>query len=299
MKYVIHLGVHKTASSLLRQNLSHNLDHLRAQRVFYVNAEMPTPLQRQLKMLRRLRIPDSPSPAMEDFAQLNAAITDHAARAGADTVLISDENRLGPSMGQQLAWNDPNPGFYANAISNLTHAFAGLPLERTTLLIYTRNPDSYLLSVYSDAIREAQTNLTLEGFCRTVNFNAIDFDGLERRLASLHPGITVKSRQYERIKLGPDPYMRTFLRDIGLDPKPFELHATPLTPQLDAIQVEALLHIMAGSGSKRWRFIKKLRNQVLAGAPNPLAPLVLPDWVSDSLRVTAEGRASDSSSHVA
>lgn len=293
MKYVIHLGVHKTASSLLRQNLSDNLDQLRAQRVFYVNAELPVPLQRQLKMLRRLRSPDTASPDLDEFAQLNAAITDHASRADAKTVLISDENRLGPSMGQQLAWHDPNPGFYADAASNLAHAFAGLPLEQTKLLIYTRNPESYLLSVYSDAIREAQTNLTLEGFCRAVNFNAIDFDALERRLSAMHPGLTVKSRQYERIKLGPEPYMRTFLRDIGLDPKPFKLHAAPLNQQLDAIQVEALLHIMAGSQSKRWRMIKKLRDQVLSGAPNLMAPLVLPEWVTDSMRVTAEGRATD------
>lgn len=59
------------------------------------------------------------------------------------------------------------------------------------------------------------------------------------------------------------------------------------------MQVEALLHIMSGSQSKRADMVARLRENVLRGAPNPLAPLVLPQWVTDSMRVTDEGRASD------
>ncbi|MGK7754374.1 MULTISPECIES: hypothetical protein [unclassified Roseovarius] len=295
MKYVIHLGVHRTASLLLQQNLSSNLDQLRAQGVFYVNAEIPKLVQRQIRMIRRRHKPGSTPHAIGNFAEINAAITDAAAQAGAQTVLISDEHRLGPSMTRSLLWNQPHPGFYPQAATNLQHVQAGLPLEQTRLLLYTRNAESYLLSLYSDAIRQNQVAMTLEQFCRSVNFNSINFHALEQELAALHPDLQVKSRQFERIKLGPETYLRSFLRDIGLDPAPFALRPTPPRPQLDAMQVEALLHIMSGTQSRRADMVASLREKVLRGAPNPLAPLVLPAWVTDSMRVTDEGRASDGS----
>ncbi|WP_420558578.1 hypothetical protein [Roseovarius sp.] len=293
MKYVIHLGVHRTAPLLLQQNLSFNREQLRAQRVFYVNAEMPKAVQRQVRMIRRRHKPGSTPQDYGAFAELNAAITSAASRAGAETVLISDENRLGPTMTQSLLWNETNPAFYPQAATNLRYAQAGLPLEDTRLLLYTRNAESYLVSLYSDAIRQNHTTLTLENFCRSVNFNSIDFAALEQTLCALHPGLQVRSRQFERIKLGPETYLRSFLRDIGLDPKPFVLQPAAPRPQLDAMQVEALLHVMSGRQSKRGEMISALRDQVLNGAPNPLAPLVLPAWVTDSMRVTDEGRAID------
>ncbi|MFN3210477.1 MAG: hypothetical protein ACE369_16020 [Roseovarius sp.] len=293
MKFVIHLGVHRTASLLLQQNLSANLGQLRAQRVFYVNAEMPKALQRQVRMIRRRHKPGSVPQGINAFAEVNAAILHAATEAGAETVLISDQNRLGPTMTQSLAWDQVNPGFYPQAVTNLRHAQAGLPLGDTRLLLYTRNAESYLLSLYGEAVRQNQTSLTLEQFCRRVNFNSIDFAALQDDLAGLHPGLQVRPRQFERIKLGPDTYLRSFLRDIGLDPAPFELHTDLPAPQLDAMQVEALLHIMAGRRPARAAMIGKLRQKVLSGAPNPMAPLVLPGWVSDSMRVTDAGRVSD------
>lgn len=293
MKYVIHLGVHRTASMLLQQNLSANLDQLRAQGVFYVNAETPKLLRRQVRMIRRRHKPGSIPNEIGHFEATNTAITRAATEAGAETVLISDEHRLGPSMIQNLMWDEAHPGFYPQAATNLQHAQAGLSLGDTRLLLYTRNAESYLLSLYSDAIRQNQVAMPLEQFCRSVNFNSINFPSLEQELAGLHPDIQVKSRQFERIKLGPETYLRSFLRDIGLDPAPFNLHPAPPQPPLDAMQVEALLHIMSGSQSKRSDMVARLRENVLRGAPNPLAPLVLPQWVTDSMRVSDEGRASD------
>lgn len=293
MKYVIHLGVHRTAPLLLQQNLSANLNQLRAQGVFYVNAETPKFLRRQVRMIRRRHRPGSTPHDIGDFKAINAAITQAATKAGAQTVLISDEHRLGPSMTHSLMWNQSHPSFYPQAATNLQQAQAGLPLEDTRLLLYTRNAESYLLSLYSDAIRQNQVAMTLEQFCRSVNFNSINFPALEQELVGLHPDLQVKSRQFERIKLGPETYLRSFLRDIGLDPAPFTLHPAQPQPQLDAMQVEALLHIMSGSQSKRTDMVARLRENVLRGAPNPLAPLVLPQWVTDSMRVTDEGRTSD------
>ena len=53
MQYIYHLGAHKTASSLLQRNLVENLDEIRAQGVFYVNAELPWAIKRQRNIIRQ------------------------------------------------------------------------------------------------------------------------------------------------------------------------------------------------------------------------------------------------------
>ncbi|SRR6056297_1639856 len=293
MDYVFHLGAHRTASSFLQGNLSDNLSALRAQGIFYVNTEMPGVLARQRRAIRGLCHPARETPPADHLAGLNAAITRKAELAGAHTVLISQVDRLGPPMHQALTWGIDNPGFYPQATSCLRCLTAGLPAERTRLLMFSRNPETYLLSLYSEAIRTAQTNLDLGSFCRAVNFNSIDFTGLQERLQAVNPALDIKMRAFERIKLGAETYLRTFLRDIGADPAEFTCRVGKVRQQLDANQVEALRQISMRGQSKRWRLVKRLRNQVLAHDPDPAYRLDLPVWVRDSLSVTSEARESN------
>ncbi|MCR9147985.1 MAG: hypothetical protein NXH74_12405 [Rhodobacteraceae bacterium] len=295
MDYVYHLGAHRTASTFLQENLSNNLDTLRAQGIFYVNEEMPEALHKQRKTIRALCHPDRQTPPADQLAQLNADITRQAENTGARVVLISEQNRLGPAMHQSLSWKIDNPGFYPQAASCLRYMTAGLPLDRTRILLYSRTPETYLLSLYSEAIRSARINMDLSAFCRAVNFNAIDFQGLQQRLQAVDPRLDIKMRSFERIKLGAESYLRTFLRDTGADPAGFTCHIKRMQQQLDANQVEALRQISMRGQSKRWRLVKRLREQVLAYDPDPAYRLELPGWVRDSLTVTTQAR----DSHVA
>ncbi|WP_135501636.1 hypothetical protein [Roseovarius aestuariivivens] len=292
MQYVFHLGAHKTASGFLQGNLAANLDILRAQGVFYVNEEMPVALQRARKTVNRLYHPARAIPEPDALAAINSKITRRAEAAGATTVLISEPDLLGPSMHQALAWGIDNPGFYTQAPAALRLITSGLPAAHTRLLMFSRRPETYIVSLYSEAIRSAQLNLDLAAFCRAVNFNAIDFASLRDRLQAVDPALDLNMRAFERIKLGAETYLRTFLRDLGADPAAFVLTKTDPRPQLDANQVEALRQISMRGQSERWRLVKKLRDQVLSYAPDPAYPLELPSWVRDSLSVTSEGRRS-------
>lgn len=293
MDYVYHLGAHRTASTFLQENLSGNLDTLRAQGIFYVNEEMPDAVHKQRKAIRALCHPDRQTPPADQLATVNETITRQAEAAGARIVLMSEQNRLGPAMHQALSWRIENPGFYPQATSCLRYMTAGLPLDRTRVLLYSRNPETYLLSLYSEAIRSARINLDLGNFCRAVNFNAIDFQGLRQRLQAVDPRLEIKMRSFERIKLGAESYLRTFLRDTGADPAGFTCYIKRMQQQLDANQVEALRQISMRGQSKRWRLVKRLRDQVLAHDPDPAYRLELPGWVRESLTVTSEARDSN------
>ena len=95
MRIVFHLGVHKTASTLIQRTLAMNAEALRARGVFYVNTEMPFVITRQRYALRKLQTPWRNPPPKDALSNLNAKILRKAERAGAHTVLMSEENRIG------------------------------------------------------------------------------------------------------------------------------------------------------------------------------------------------------------
>lgn len=284
MQYIFHLGVHQTATPYVQQTLTHNLEALRAQGVFYVNAEMPKAVVRHRRVVYRLSHPEKPTPEIEALVGTNQAVANAARTAGARKVLFSNDYGLGPAMHEALAMGLENPAFYARAHTCFRHIVRGFPLRKSRVLIYSRNPETYLASLYSEAIRLGLTNLDIDGFCRAVAFDSVDFDGLRERLSALHTDLNVTMRAYERIRLGAETYMRTFLRDLGVQAHSFVFLPAPAEDTLDAAQVEALRHISMGSQSTRPALVKQLREQVTSHAPNPSDRLSLPDWVSDRLR---------------
>lgn len=281
MQYIYHLGAHKTASSLLQRNLVENLDELRAQGVYYVNAELPRAIKRQRNIIQKLHAPDTEPPGLP--RRLNRRITKAAEQAGARIVLQSDSASLGPAMHEALANGVVHPGFYPQAEQCLHTLTVDRPPEDVRFLLYSRTPETYLTSLYSDMIRQGWSNVDIDTFCQSLDLASLDFDALKTRIEGMRPGFRVISRQYERIKLGADTFISTFMRDIGLDAKYVQPVRPAHVPDLDAAQVEALRHVSFGDTSRNPRHVKRLRNRILKQAPNPADPLTLPDWVPETL----------------
>lgn len=281
MQYIYHLGAHKTASSLLQRNLVENLDELRAQGVFYVNAELPWAIKRQRNIIHEMHAPDAEPPGLP--RRLNRRIAKAAKQAGARIVLQSDSASLGPAMHEALASGVTNPSFYPQAEQCLHALTVDRPPEDVRFLLYSRTPETYLTSLYSEMIREGWSNVDIDTFCQSLDLASLDFDALKTRIEGMRPGFRVISRQYERIKLGADTFISTFMRDIGLDAKYIQPVRPALVPDLDAAQVEALRHVSFGDTSRNPRHVKRLRNRILKQAPNPADPLTLPDWVHEAL----------------
>ncbi|MRU13998.1 hypothetical protein FDP25_00985 [Roseovarius sp. A21] len=285
MQYIYHLGVHKTASSLLQRNLVENLDELRAQGVYYVNAEFPWAIKRQRNIIRQLHAPDGTSPGLP--RRLNRRIANAAEQAGARIVLQSDSASIGPAMHEALANGVAHPGFYPQAEQCLHTLTVDRPPEDVRVLLYSRTPETYLTSLYSEMIREGWSNVDIDTFCQTLDLASLDFDTLKTRIEGMRPEFHVVMRQYERIKLGADTFISTFMRDIGLDAKYIQPVLPPHQPDLDAAQAEALRHVSFGDTSRNPRHVKRLRNRILKQAPNPADPLALPDWVHEALHAPA------------
>lgn len=284
MQYIFHLGVHQTATPYVQDTLTRNLEALRAQGVFYVNAEMPKAVLRHRRVVYRLSHPEKPTPEIEALVDTNHSVADAARAAGAKKVLFSNDYGLGPAMHEALAMGLDDPAFYPRAHTCFRHIVRGFPLRKSRILVYSRNPETYLTSLYSEAIRLGLTNLDIDRFCRAVAFDSVDFDGLRERLSSLHTDLRVTIRAYERIRLGAETYMRTFLRDLGVQAHSFVFCPAPPEDTLDAAQIEALRHISMGSETKRPALVKQLREQVTSHLPNPSNRLALPDWVRERLR---------------
>lgn len=291
MRYVYHLGAHKTASTLIQKNLSANLQVLRDRRVYYVNAEMPNVIRKQRKVLRRARMPGHETPPENALAAVNARIEEAARQAGAGMILLSEENRLGPPMHQELAWGLPKPGFYPAAEACLRYVTHGQALDNTRFVLFSRDPDAFVLSLYSEAVRMAQTTLDIDAFCAAIDLQSVDFAALERRLRGLHPQLEVIQRPFEAIRNGATPFLEQFLGDLGLDPGGFAINTELTRSQLDKNQVDDLLQLArSGKFEGRPMRLRQQQRRILTRGSGGGAPLQLPDWARAQL---APGRLED------
>lgn len=284
MKYVFHLGVHQTSIPYVQRTLDDNIDALRDAGVFYVNHEAPVFLTRQRRVLRRVCHPTTETPEPDALLNINRGMAKQARRAGAQVVLLVADHGLGPAMHETLDWSEYPPEFYPIAPTCVDYLIAGLPPRRTQIMLSSRNPETYLTSLYSQAIRDGLTNMTIDAFCRAVALDSIKFEALQTRLSTLNPNVGMSMRPYERIRLGSETFMRTFLRDAGIEPGTITVTGAPKDDTLDAAQVEALRHISMGSPSQRPELVDQLREKILSHSANPMDRLSLPSWVAERLR---------------
>ncbi len=281
MQYIYHVGAHRTASSLLQWNLAQNLDELRAQGVFYVNAELPWAINRQRNIIQQIHSPNAQPPGQPH--RLNRRITGAAKQAGARIVLQSLSGSLGPAMHEALATGTPCPGFYPQAEECLHRLTADRAPEDVRVLLYSRSPETYLTSLYSEMLQKSDSIMTIDTFCQSLDLASLDFATLKTRLEGMRAGFSVVMRQYERIKLGADTFISTFMRDIGLDAKYIQPVLPAHQPQIDAAQAEALRHVSFGDTARNRKHVQRLRTQILHQSRNPADPLTLPDWAREAL----------------
>lgn len=282
MRYVYHLGAHKTGSTLIQKNLSANLEALRAQGIWYVNEEMPKAISKQRKILRQLRNPDLETPPADALAGVNRRIATRAGRAGAHTVLLSEENRLGPPMHQELHWGADHPGFYPAAAECMAHVIYGQPVENMTFFLFSRDPAAFALSLYSEAVRMGQTGLDMEAFFTRLDIASIDFPALEARLAAIDPAITVSMSAFDAVQGDATALLTHCFSELGIDPATMKFNVERTRVRLDRSQIADLLALQRQDGIRPIHRQKR-RREILARTPDPDDIATLPDWVQRRL----------------
>ncbi|MGQ3486500.1 hypothetical protein [Roseovarius pacificus] len=282
MRYVYHLGAHKTGSTLIQKNLSANLEALREQGIWYVNEEMPKAISKQRKVLRQFRRPDLETPPADALEGVNQRIAIRARRAKAHTVLLSEENRLGAPMHQELLWGLEQPGFYPAAVECMKYVIYGQLTEDMKFFLFSREPSSFALSLYSEAVRMGQTLLDIEPFFRSINYSSINFRDLKERLQTIDAAVPVSMKAFEDFGADAEALLTCAFKEFGIELANIKFDLSRTRSRLDRSQVADILELERREDIRPVHR-KKMRNEILEREPSGQDKLSLPDWVQDSL----------------
>ena len=284
MQVCLHVGVHKTGSSLIQLNLSKNLNVLRQQRVFYVNEELPGAIARQRQVLRKLQLPGRARPTREALTGVNRKILEAAQANDADIILISEENRIGFPLHTQMARVGAPAKFYPLASECLRLVLFGLEHLQTTLLVYQRSFDQLLPSLYAEGLRNLILTDTLDGFCRKIDFASLDYAALLHRIQVGAPHAKVINREFETVRDGVEEFLSGFCNDLGIDATACAFETRMVREGVDvhgAAQLLALAERRASEGMSKQ--LNMARRKILAQSIDPSARMVLPDWATELL----------------
>jgi len=279
MRFVYHLGVHKTGSTLLQENIAANVRPLRAQGVFCVNVVRKNLIHRIRHALRRKQNPHRTGQLPPDaLAIVNQRVLISATGAGAHTALISEENFLGPALHREMSYTDAPAQFYPRAAACLDVLTRTVPSHDITIILYSRHLDGLLRGYYCEALRALQTTDSFDRFLDRVDIASFRFDGLVERLRPVAPDAEIIVKPFETIRADAEGFVADFFAACGADPSGLRFQSNVVRPALDLSQAEELRAIAARlqSGGR----LRLLRRRARAIAETPGArdnPITLPD----------------------
>ncbi len=289
MRFLYHLGVHKTGTTLLQNNFAANARALLDQGVYYLNALWPDGLRRIRRRLRRVQYIHAHGdvlPGDNGMGQVNGRIVRRAVAAGARAVLISEENLLGATMHRQMSWGKARAQLCPAAEVCAQVLTAGLKTADMKVLIYTRSLDGLLRGFYSEALRDLATDRGFAEFLEQVDIPACRFDALLRRVRSALPEAEVSVRPFEEIRNGADGFVRGAAAELGIDPAPLAVSPDRVHAGVDRDQAEELRQLAARKARYR-------ASRVLARPANPNLPIELPEQYRAQIDQTMRGDLSE------
>ena len=293
MRFVYHLGVHKTGTTLLQQNMERNSALLRDQGVYCVNGEWADGVKKLRRRMRRLQNPSLATPQHELAETLNKRIRRRAEAAGAETVLISEENFIGNPVHFEQQWRDEPARFYPAAGDCLKALTYGIAPQDITVVLYTRAQEGLLKGHYSEALRALEAQTDFGGFLDRTDIASFRFDDLLARLQSALPGAQFVVKPFEAIKTGAEAFVADFFAGIGVDASCFDLIAETVNPGITAWQADRLveLAVLKNAGDVP-RMARKLR-AVFEDENAPRDPIRVPQRHEAALRNVMAGDLSE------
>lgn len=291
LNYVIHIGVHKTGTTLIQRNLEENLAALRAQGVYYLNQEAPEVLSKQWHLLRRVQNEHRFPLAKNALAKFNRAVAEAAQVAGAHTVLMSEENYVGVLPHHQMEWSDGPVQFYPHAGPCLQALTFGIDPRAIRFVMYTRDQASVLRGHYVEGLRLTRMPLTFEQFLDRVDLQTYRFDDLYARVKYARKRSEFVVKPFESIQYGARAFLEDFYATCGLDPARLSIRPEVVYATIDADQAEFLRVL-----SKEWEAsgrdpkYRRLAKIVTEQSADPRKPIEIPQRF---LRAVQELTAAD------
>lgn len=207
MKLTIHLGVHKTASTLLQSAMKLNRQNLKAA------GKVPIIRDTHAIIKNTLRQYVKGHQSLIDAQQIWDRFIKKCEKTSQHSILISDENLL-DDIASIYVKRSGKALFYPNAaqkISSLNKLFSDQECE---WLIYTRQQHTLIPSIYADGLKYFRYSDSLENFCSRIDDKSFRFDYLITEIKKSIGNDTLHVRSYEDVKKDEEAYISTFL---GID----------------------------------------------------------------------------------
>lgn len=286
--YVIHIGVHKTASSLLQKNLLANLEGLRRQGFWFLSGENDWLKRAHLRCLRKMQRGTYDEATEGRFQQLSANLKRSARQSGAHTVLMSEENYIGIPLHRQMTWFGGQARFYPNAADCLKHLTTDLPPKRMRFVLYQRDAADLLRGHYMEGLRVLRFKHSFKEFLDRVDIASFRFDQLLERLRAAVPDAEFVVKPFEPIKSNPDRFIRDFLVTCGVDPTEFVIDPSVERSSVDARQAEQLRQMAQACDTVPSRRLRLRAAKVFDTASDKTNPVVIPPEYHDRLALLSQ-----------
>ena len=294
MKIVYHLGVHKTGTTLLQQNMVRNSQALREQGVYCVNGEWPDGIKKLRRRMRRLQNPDLATPQHELAETLNKRMLRRAEAAGAKTLLLSEENFIGNPIHFEQQWHKEPARFYPAAATCLKALTFGFAPADITVILYSRAQEGLLKGHYSEALRALEADEDFGGFLDRTDIGSFRFDDLLARMQAVLPGAQFEVKPFEAIKGGAERFVADFFARIGVDASGLDVIAEKVNPGITGWQADRLVELARRqkAGEVIPRLARKLRN-IFEDDTTPKDPIAVPKRHEAAIRNVMSGDLSE------
>ena len=283
MRVVLHIGPHKTGSTLIQSHIHENVEALTSQGIFPANELAPRYITKLRNNLRRLQNAGRVAPDFSALGPASAHVLQTAREAGAHTVLVSEENIPGMPFHRQMVTGADRVGFYPDAEACLrlvASGFGDVPLK---LLVFTRRQDSLLVSHYAEALRSLQIDQTLDEFIARIDLCGLRFSDLIKRIQRGAPKADIAITPFETISQGTIPFLTAFFAAVGAEPDALSLSNTVVRSRVGRTTAEQLVEIARQfKAGGRPQMLKRQARRTVAAANPADPPLALPaDLLAD------------------
>ena len=201
MRVYIHIGVHKTASTLIQKSIQVNSRKIDGfhEIVRDRHPELKNHLRKYLNgIVDKTHVTE----------KLNQIL---AAGEKINSLLISDENLLGPPASVFIK-RDQNKVFYPEAKRRILKLSAVFSDHELIYILYTREQGSLLPSLYLDGLKYFRYDLSMEGFIIKCLQSNCRFD----ELLDAFDGQSLVLKKFEAIYKGSEDFLADFWEAVGV-----------------------------------------------------------------------------------
>lgn len=197
MKVFLHLGAHKTGTTLLQRYLAINREHLETKGV-------------KLLLLREtMQILGSWGKNLCDHPALLTDVLFEMQSSGAKKVIISCEDLLG------LPFKKGTNGLYPTSEARFSALQKALKGHDVTAIIYIRPQEEFLESWYLQTINMGHSH-SFEEWLKSINLESISWKSvIDNIQTSLRPAKVIVE-DFRVIRSGAEEFVRRFARHLGI-----------------------------------------------------------------------------------